>query len=90
MRLMRLIVARATHKAVLCATISRNAWQKMYYLPRIDRVSTVVANGKGHKNRLSEIVGQPVLYQVVYLRRIAKCDYQLITNPACTLIPACA
>ena len=101
MRLMRLIVARATHKAVLCATISRNAWQKMYYLPCIYRISTVylpciyristvVGNGKGHKNRLSEIIGQPVLYQVVYLRRIAKCTYQLITNPACTLIPACA
>ena len=35
------IVARAMHKAVLCATISRNAWQKMYYLPCIDRISTV-------------------------------------------------
>ena len=94
---MRQILARAAHKAVLCA-LSAEPYGKRciiyhvstVYLPYIYRVSTVVGNGKGHKNRLSEIVGQPVLYQVVYLRRIAKCDYQLITNPACTLIPACA
>ncbi len=39
---MRQMVARAAHKAVLFATISRNAWQKMYYLPYIYRVCGVV------------------------------------------------
>ena len=38
---MRQILARAAHKAVLCATICRTVWQKVYYLPCIYRVSTV-------------------------------------------------
>lgn len=38
---MRQIVARATHKAVLFATISRTVWQNMYYLSYIFRICSV-------------------------------------------------
>ena len=38
---MRHIVARAAHKAVLCATICLTVWQDMYYQPCMYRVSTV-------------------------------------------------
>ena len=38
---MRHIVARAAHKAVLCATICRTVWQNMYYLSYIFRISFV-------------------------------------------------
>ena len=38
---MRQIVARAAHKAVLCATICRTVWQNMYYLSYIYRISFV-------------------------------------------------
>ena len=38
---MRQIVARAAHKAVLCATICRTVWQNMYYLSYIFRICSV-------------------------------------------------
>ena len=38
---MRHIVARAAHKAVLCATICRTVWQNMYYLSYIFRICSV-------------------------------------------------
>ena len=38
---MRQIVARAAHKAVLCATICRTAWQKVCYLSYIFRICSV-------------------------------------------------
>ena len=38
---MRHIVARAAHKAVLCATICRTVWQKRHYPSCISRISFV-------------------------------------------------
>ena len=38
---MRQIVARAAHKAVLCATICRTVWQKVCYLSYIFRICSV-------------------------------------------------
>ena len=38
---MRQIVARAAHKAVLCATICRTIWQKRHYPSCISRISFV-------------------------------------------------
>lgn len=38
---MRQIVVRATHKAVLCATICRTVWQNMSYLSYIFRICSV-------------------------------------------------